>query len=158
MSITTMILFTSSEKNRSTVHIRQYDNKPVSYYPKCNVMIYQSQVFQSQTILQTFRSLKKSQKMSSLKNPIETFDGKIFWKIFLQGKERFKWPANDRIGGRSFLGRFTGLTKRLVGSCVSNHPRRTCGGPAHVWRLCSLSHSPQAHAWYLVAFFHGGKE
>ena len=28
-----------------------------------------SQVFQSQTILQTIRSLKKSQKMSSLKNP-----------------------------------------------------------------------------------------
>ena len=29
----------------------------------------QSQVFQSQTILQTIRSLKKLQKMSSLKNP-----------------------------------------------------------------------------------------
>ena len=42
-----------------------------------------SQVFQSQTILQTIRSVKKSQKMSSQKNPIETFDGKIFWKIFL---------------------------------------------------------------------------
>ena len=32
-------------------------------------MSVQSQFFQSQTILQTIRSLKKSQKMSSLKNP-----------------------------------------------------------------------------------------
>ena len=46
-------------------------------------LTHQSQVFQSQTILQTIRSVKKSQKMSSLKNPIEMFDGKIFWKIFL---------------------------------------------------------------------------
>ena len=37
-----------------------------------------SQVFQSQMILQMIRSVKKSQKMSSLKNPNETFDGKIF--------------------------------------------------------------------------------
>ena len=44
---------------------------------------YLSQVFQSQTILQTIRSLKKSQKMSSLKNLIETFDGKIFLQIIL---------------------------------------------------------------------------
>ena len=46
----------------------------------------QSQVFQSQTILQTIRSLKKSQKMSSLKNPIEMSDERSFERSFYMGK------------------------------------------------------------------------
>ena len=60
---------------RTNERMKELTNERVR---ECKGSSSQSQVFQSQTMLQTIRSVKKSQKMSSLKNPIEMSDGKIF--------------------------------------------------------------------------------
>ena len=71
-----------------------------------------SQVFQSQTILQTIWSLKKTRKMPSLKNPNWNDWGKIFSKIKDHLKDRFigeksfemiaKWPMSWSVISQSF--------------------------------------------------------